>query len=140
MTAVGAPDPSGSSRQLLARRGVVDDRGVLTPYVFDELPFLPVRMFTVTQVPEGAVRGGHAHRTGHQLLSCVSGAIEVILRTDRSSSICLLTPGSGDLHVKPGTWSSQRYLTAGSALLVLCSEAFEPASYMADPAPSSAPR
>ena len=57
-----------------------DPRGTLTPFYFDRLPFSPRRCFTVTGVPSGTARGGHAHRTGMQLLVCLHGRIDVLMR------------------------------------------------------------
>lgn len=110
-----------------------ESRGVLIAYDFSLLPFQPRRVFTITDVPAGTSRGGHAHTRGHQLLSCIRGAVEVTTLDHGYRSEIVLTPGSGDLLLGPGDWSQQTYLTEDAALLVLCSEPYDPATYTSSP-------
>jgi dTDP-4-dehydrorhamnose 3,5-epimerase-like enzyme len=107
-----------------------DERGLLTAIEFDDLPFLPRRVFAVADVPPGMVRGGHAHRTGQQLLLCLAGAIEVITVAAGAAVHHMLTPNSAGVLVPAMVWSEQRYLVPGSTLLVLCSEPYHPDSYV----------
>jgi dTDP-4-dehydrorhamnose 3,5-epimerase-like enzyme len=108
---------------------VVEERGDLLPIDLDTLPFPPRRLFVVRGAPPGTVRGGHAHRRGEQLLVRLSGSIRVeVRRGSESDSVDLGDSGTG-LLVPPGVWSSQTYLTADAALLVLCSHPYDPADY-----------
>ena len=107
----------------------IDDRGVLLPIEFDNLPFVPKRLFTVTDMPAGTVRGEHGHHTGQQFLICLHGSIDILLRSKSDEAhITLLSDGPG-LFIGSGIWSRQTYVTDKSVLLVLASEPYSTDSY-----------
>ncbi len=122
----------GRARQV-ACPTIVDPRGRLSPFDFADLPFVPARVFAVTDAPIGAVRGGHAHRSGQQLLVCLQGRIDVELRAPGQAEWLVLEPGAPALLIGPGIWSAQTYVTESSVLLSLSSEPFDPTSYLDHP-------
>lgn len=105
-----------------------DERGSLLPLDWESLPFEPRRIFTVSGVPAGTVRGGHGHRTCAQLLAAVVGEIEVQLVHGGERRAIILTPKSPALLVRAGIWFSQTYLSEGAVLLVLASESYDSAA------------
>jgi dTDP-4-dehydrorhamnose 3,5-epimerase-like enzyme len=107
----------------------VEERGRLLELDFDALPFTVRRVFMITDVPAGTKRGGHRHRSGAQVLVCISGRIEVELRRGAARTAVTLTPDTDGLYIPAGIWSAQRYVEEGSALVVLASDPFDPASY-----------
>ncbi len=110
----------------------VDRRGRLVEFDFATLPFRVRRVFAVTDVPAGTERGGHRHLRGAQALFCLSGRIDVELRRGDARHDLAITPETGGLCIRAGVWARQRYVAEGSALLVMASEPFDPASYDAD--------
>jgi dTDP-4-dehydrorhamnose 3,5-epimerase-like enzyme len=131
MTATAAgTEYFGGRARLLACDRHADARGVLVPFHFDALPFVPCRAFVVGDVPAGTVRGGHAHRSATQILVCLQGRIEVLLRVGNEEVALTLEPLRFGLVVGPGVWCRQRYLADGSVLLVFASEPYDPASYV----------
>lgn len=124
----------GGQARLVACPGHADARGILTPFAFDQLPFVPCRAFTVSDTPAGGVRGGHGHRAGMQLLVCLHGRIEVLMRHQGEEAALTLESAAHGLLVGPNVWCQQRYVTAGSVLLVFASEPYDPASYIREPA------
>jgi hypothetical protein len=110
----------------------VDQRGKLLPIPFAELPFVPRRCFCVSQVPVGTERGKHAHRDGWQLLFCLSGRIDILMRDGQSEATACLADDSHALLIGPLIWTRQTYLTEGAVLLVLGSHEYDPASYVTD--------
>jgi hypothetical protein len=126
-------DELGALGEWIDRPVFVDARGRLSSFEFDSLPFVPARAFVVSDVPAGMSRGGHAHRSGLQLMACLAGRVRVDLatRTARASTHCELDGPA--LLVKAGVFARQTYLSAGSALLVICSSAYHPGSYISDP-------
>ena len=56
-----------------------DQRGQLIPCESSQF-FAPVRTFLIHGVPEGVVRGRHAHRTARLLMICLIGRVTVELR------------------------------------------------------------
>jgi WxcM-like protein len=111
-------------------RAVAEARGRLLPIDLSDLPFVARRVFTVADVPVGARRGGHAHRTGMQLLMCAQGRVEVTMRVGDDIERVVLAPDSPGLLLGPGVWAQQTYLLEGTVLLVIASEPFDPASYV----------
>jgi dTDP-4-dehydrorhamnose 3,5-epimerase-like enzyme len=107
----------------------VEERGRLLELDFDALAFPVRRVFMITDVPAGTKRGGHRHRSGAQVLVCISGRIEVELRRGTARAAVTLTPDTDGLCIPAGIWTAQRYLEEGSALVVLASDPFDPTSY-----------
>jgi len=106
-----------------------EGRGTLLPLYFDTMPFQPCRTFAVSDVPAGTTRGGHSHRDGWQLLICLNGRIDVLMRYGSAKvSISLAQPSLG-VTIGAGVWSQQTYMTAGSVLLVFASEPYDSKSY-----------
>lgn len=119
----------GDDVRVLAVAPNVDERGRLLELDFSTVPFPVRRVFAIAGVPPGTFRGGHRHQETQQLLTCVAGRVEVELRRGQAHHELVLTPDSGSLHIAPGVWARQRYVTDGTVLLVLASEPFDPASY-----------
>jgi hypothetical protein len=101
---------------------------------FAGLPFTPARAFVVHETPAGCLRGGHAHRRGCQILIRLSGRVAVQLRFGGERRDLLLDATDRGLVIGPGVWAQQRYLDAGSTLLVLASDPYDPTSYEISPA------
>ncbi len=107
-----------------------DPRGALTPLSLAQLPFPLRRVFTVADVPAGAVRGGHAHQCGWQLLVCVSGTLQVRLHCAGQEVRRQLSAVGPALLIGAGVWAEQTYVDACTVLLVACSEDYDPSSYV----------
>jgi dTDP-4-dehydrorhamnose 3,5-epimerase-like enzyme len=119
--------------QSISLPSFADWNGTLFVAENQDLPFDIARVFFIT-APRGSRRGGHAHKTCHQLLICCSGAIAVT--TESVSSIkteTLLTVGES-LYVPPMIWASQLFELDQTVLLVLCSETFNENEYIRDKA------
>ena len=109
-----------------------DDRGSLLPIEFDNLPFVPKRLFTVTGMPAGTVRGEHGHHTGQQFLICLHGSIDILLRYKSDDAHITLLPDGPGLLIGSDIWCRQTYVTDKSVLLVLASEPYSTDSYFKD--------
>ncbi len=108
-----------------------DDRGDLIPFEFEKLPFIPKRIFTVSNVPKNSIRGNHSHYNTIQILVCVSGEIDVILH-DGSSEITRKIKKGEFVLVDKLIWDSQKFLTEDSVLLVICSTEYDINDYILD--------
>ena len=133
MSAASGPEAgvwfSGSARLVAVERHV-DARGALVPLEFDRLPFAPRRLFTVSGVPAGTRRGGHAHRRGQQLLVCLQGRVDLRLRLEDEEVSATLAADGPAMLIGAGIWCEQTYVDEGSVLLVVSSEPYDPASYV----------
>jgi hypothetical protein len=100
-----------------------DDRGYLVPIEFswDDLPFIPARVFVISGVPPDATRANHASNCD-EILVCGTGDMVVVMDTAEATlTVHLDRPGAG-VFVPSGVWVSIRDFSAGAALLVLASK------------------
>ena len=120
----------GGLAKLVACAARADERGLLLPFQFDQMPFEPVRVFAVSNVPAGTVRGGHAHRSGRQLLVCLQGHIGILMRHRDQEARLALEPSGFGLVLEAGVWCQQTYLVEGTVLLAFADTPYDPASYL----------
>lgn len=96
------------------------------------IPFRPARFFSVYNVPEGTIRGKHAHKKCEQFLVCLSGQVDVTLDNGEERFVhCLDSPNKG-LHIPAGIWGEQTYVLPSTILLVLASHIYDPIDYIND--------
>jgi len=109
-----------------------DERGTLGVTDFSEIvPFEPVRMFWLADVPAGGQRGGHAHRACSQFMICSQGQIRVAVTNGHASQDIVLSLGDC-LMVGPGIYATETFEAAGSVLVVLCDRHYEADDYIYD--------
>ncbi|QKJ25050.1 FdtA/QdtA family cupin domain-containing protein [Aquiluna borgnonia] len=119
--------------ELVAPKVSKDIRGDLHAIEFPAvLPFDPKRIFWVREVPQGETRGFHAHKTGQQVLFCLSGSIELVLRDSTGTQTILLSDQGPGVWMKEMTWGEQKFLTAGAILLVVASNTYDESDYIRD--------
>jgi len=112
---------------------VKDIRGDLCVGEFERtVPFQPRRYFMVFNVPSAEVRGEHAHRTCHQFLICVRGAVSVVADDGHSRAEFRLDNPERGLYLPPLTWGVQYRYTPDTMLLVFASEYYDPNEYIRD--------
>lgn len=103
--------------------------GDLIPLHFDTLNFKPKRMFTVSDVPAGQIRGNHAHYETKQVLICISGRILVCL--DYGTRYEEIVVESGEwVYIDSMVWDSQKFITGNEFMVVLCSTEYDLADYI----------
>lgn len=112
-------------------RGWVEDNGTLTPIEGKELPFSIERVFYVNGVPEGDVRGCHAHFRTEQLLFCPNGKVDVICKDGKNEKTYVLDSPQKGLYIPPMIWDEQIY-GKDSVLVSLCSTPYTPSDYISD--------
>jgi len=106
-----------------------DERGLLCPIDFSDHGFSVVRAFTISGT-FGAVRGGHAHRRGRQILMLVSGLIDIEIRWKERLERLQLDPLNRALLIEPLVWSQQIYRGDHSSMVVFCDTAYDPSDYL----------
>lgn len=118
----------------LHRMPLIEDmRGnLIAAEVGRTLPFVPQRYFIVLDVPSAEVRGEHAHRTCHQFLVCVRGAVTVVVDDGRQREEFRLDSPVLGLHVPPRVWATQYGYSTDAALLVFASDHYDAADYIRD--------
>ncbi|HVT63104.1 MAG TPA: WxcM-like domain-containing protein [Legionellaceae bacterium] len=110
-----------------------DPRGDLSVGEFlKEIPFIPKRYFLVCNVPEGKIRGEHAHYKCHQFLICVKGACSVVVDDGTSRKEIRLEQPNQGLYLPPLTWGVQYHYTPDAVLMVFASDYYDNNDYIRD--------
>ena len=96
------------------------------------VPFDIRRIYYLYDVPGGAKRAGHGHRTLHQLMLAVSGSFDVLLDDGAARRIITLNRPYDGLYICPGIWRELSNFSSGAACLVLASEYYDESDYLRD--------
>ncbi len=109
---------------------ISDVRGNLT-FIEGErhVPFAIKRVYYLYDVPGGAMRAGHAHKTLEQFLIAMSGSFDVILDDGRQRTRIHLNRSYHGLYVPPMVWRELDNFSSGSVCLALASEPFDEGDY-----------
>ena len=96
------------------------------------MPFAIKRVFYVYDVPGGATRGAHAHKTCTEVLIPVSGSFDIHLSDGKEERIYHMARSNQGLIIPPGFWLSCHDYTTGTVCLVLCSDYYDEGDYIRD--------
>ena len=126
--------PNKATSQMLTELPLaVDPRGKL---VFmeagEQVPFAIRRVFFLHDLTPGHERGNHAHRSCHEFLVVVAGAVTVELDSGHHRWRQFLTERNKAVHVPPMTWIALRDFDASTVCMVLASERYDPTDYIRD--------
>lgn len=112
---------------------VEDARGNLT---FIEgtrhVPFEIKRVYYLYDVPGGATRAAHAHKSLHQLLIAMSGSFDVTLDDGHDRRRFHLNRSYFGLYIPPMIWRDIDNFSSGSVCMALASEFFSEDDYYRD--------
>ncbi|HEU4707470.1 MAG TPA: FdtA/QdtA family cupin domain-containing protein [Solirubrobacterales bacterium] len=98
----------------------------------NHVPFPIARIYYLYDVPGGAIRGGHAHRSLQQLLIATSGSFEVILDDGREKKTVTLNRSYTGLLLTPMIWRELVNFSSGSVCMVLASDVYDESDYFRD--------
>jgi len=108
------------------------EQGVLRVFESDNVPFTVKRVFSVVNAQGGSKRGQHAHKKCNQLISCLSGEINLICDDGKHQIEILLSPESEAILVPFGVWAEQDYLKDNSVIIVFCDQPYDEGDYIRD--------
>ncbi len=119
--------------KLIEFAGIPSDSGNLWFAEFGkDLPFLVKRVYYIVDVPMGAERGAHAHKTLDQVMIAIKGSFVVDIADGVDNwAFTMQNPGKG-LFLPSGVWRTLRAFSEGSVCLVLASERYEADDYIRD--------
>jgi len=116
--------------RLLSFPRVTDPRGNLT---FLEggrhVPFELKRVYYLYDVPGGATRAGHGHKTLHQVLIAMSGSFDVTVDDGVTRDKVHLNRSYFGFYIPPMIWRELDNFSSGSVCLALASEFYDEADY-----------
>ena len=97
-----------------------------------QLPFTVERIFTLFDIPEGEVRGTHAHRQCQQFLICQRGSVTAVVDDGANRAEVVLDRPNLGLYMPALTWGTQYRYSADAILLVLASDPYDADDYIHD--------
>lgn len=97
-----------------------------------DLPFEIKRIYYISGVPEGKMRGFHAHKTLQQLLFCPYGEIEIILDSGEDREHIILNRPDQGILLTSGLWREMLWKKSDSVLCVAASDFYDPEDYIRD--------
>lgn len=116
---------------LVRFKKITDDLGCLTPIEGTrDIPFEMKRIYYITQVQNGVIRGRHAHKYLHQVLICMHGSVKIRLKTPFEEEVVLLGNPFLGLYIGAMIWREMFDFSSDAVLLVLASEHFDEADYI----------
>ncbi|OSQ48364.1 sugar 3,4-ketoisomerase [Thalassospira alkalitolerans] len=95
----------------------------------NHIPFDIKRVYYLYDVPGGAVRGGHAHKTLHQLIIAMSGSFDITLDDGKDKKSFHLNRSYNGLYIGPMIWRQLDNFSSGSVCMVLASNHFDEGDY-----------
>lgn len=96
------------------------------------VPFTIKRVYYLYDVPSGATRGGHAHKTLSQVVIALSGSFDVVLDDGREKKTFFLNRPHYGLYIPPGIWREIENFSSNSVALSLVSDFYKEEDYIRD--------
>jgi dTDP-4-dehydrorhamnose 3,5-epimerase-like enzyme len=128
-----APAAGISGVRFLDFRTIHDPSGNLTPIEEHlDVPFDIRRVFFLYDVPGGAERGGHAHRTLQEVVVAVSGSFDVVVEDGTARARYSLNRAYYGLYLPPMVWMNLENFSSNSVALVLASTPYDESDYYRD--------
>ena len=107
--------------------------GKLIKYDLNNFPFAVCELFFITDVPVGVTRGRHAHKECVQIISVISGEIELLVEEPDGSRFTVFLDNDKDSFLlSANCWAEQRYTKPNTILFVICSKKYDDADYIRD--------
>lgn len=108
-----------------------DPRGSLTfAEANKHLPFAVKRAYWIYEVPEGQMRGDHAHKECHEILIAVNGSFEVEINIRGDIEVFSLNKPHIGLYIPPGIWTKEGNFSQNAVCLVLASHPYNENDYI----------
>ena len=103
------------------------DLGVIE---FNELPFVPKRIYWISNFKPNVWRGEHAHKSLTQVAIVLSGRLTIDLYLGSKCTSLELTANSDPLLIEPGRWRVIRNADPSTVLLVIADNEYHEEDYI----------
>lgn len=116
--------------RLIAVPGVTDSRGSLAFMEGDvHIPFPIARVFFLYDIPSGASRGDHSHRTCAEVVFAVHGAFTMAVDDGRHRMAVRMDRPDVGILIPPGIWCRLLDFAEGTVCAVMASEKYDASGY-----------
>lgn len=109
---------------------ISNETGTLGVLSSSHLPFEVKRIYFLSGVPDGAVRGHHAHKELIQVMWAVGGNISLTLDNGVKRNNFELTNSENFILVPPGLWREIHHFSPNSVLMVAASKDYDEDDYI----------
>lgn len=99
---------------------------------FSALPFRPERLYWISNLQIGEIRGRHAHKELQQAFFLVNGVIEIRVHDGHEWQIHTLDERNDYFFLDSGRWREYQAVLAGSRIAVLASAPYREEDYIHD--------
>ena len=111
---------------------IEDFRGKLVPIEFEKNFDISIKRSFLVFGNNNSIRGNHAHIKCNQFLCCLSGSCKIKYDDGENSCSKVLDNPTKILKIPSMIWSSQKYISQNSILLVFCDQDFSEEDYIRD--------
>ncbi len=109
----------------------LDDRGILNISNLDtENLFVAKRIYSLSGVPNGSIRGMHAHKKLKQIFFCLSGTFDLKVSDGKNDDFVEMRSGSPGYYLPNGYWRELSNFSENAICLVLASEIYDQNDYI----------
>jgi dTDP-4-dehydrorhamnose 3,5-epimerase-like enzyme len=121
--------------QIINLPRITDARGNLS-FVEEHknVPFDIKRVYYISNVPNGAIRGGHVNKDTEQLIIALNGRFRVRIRETATEKTFVLDRSDRGLYIPEGLWHRIEDFSQGSIMLALVSSFYDEKDYIRDKA------
>ena len=110
-----------------------DDRGNLTSLSNNkEIPFEIKRIYYTWNMPNSAIRGGHAHRELDEVMVCLHGSCDFVLDNGKEKITITLDKPNKGLYVPAHIWRDFRNFSPDCVVILIASDYFHPEDHVKD--------
>ncbi len=95
-----------------------------------QIPFEIKRVYYLYDVPSGASRGGHAHKSLEQIVIALSGSFDVVLDDGFTKKSVFLNRPHYGLYIAPGVWREIENFSSNSVALSIVSALYDETDYV----------
>src|SRR3954462_6414602 len=112
---------------------IQDPRGNLTFIESSRhVPFDIKRVYYLYDVPGGAERGAHGHKSLRQLVVAMSGSFDIILDDGKDKKTFHMNRSYFGLYICPMMWRELTNFSSGAVCMVLASDFYDESDYYRD--------
>jgi len=110
---------------------IAETRGNLSFVEGNKHILFPIkRVYYLYDVPSGATRGGHAHKTLEEVIIALSGSFDVVLDDGVKKKRFFLNRPFYGLYVPSGLWRELENFSSNSIAFALTSDFFDEEDYI----------
>jgi hypothetical protein len=106
--------------------------GSLSFIEFESLPFVPQRVYWLSDVGLDQTRGSHAHKKLRQFIFAIQGSCDINLFNGFKSFNFTLAKGEAGVLINPGWWRTLTNFVPGTIIQVFADLPFDESDYIRD--------